>query len=160
MLFSRVRLFVIPGTIAHQAPLSKEFSRQEYWRGLPFPSPGDLPGCIHNIQQKTNSKIRVKVWLKSKQTDSTRYWGVGMQPLGTQSRVPCDNAGFTCHCWVNRRFISGAELSLLCKFLSKPSCTLGNAIKSSSLLLWKTPVCSSNMHFCVSCPLWKLKMWH
>ena len=27
----------------HQAPLSMEFSRQEYWRGLPFPSPGDLP---------------------------------------------------------------------------------------------------------------------
>ena len=30
-------------TIAHQAPLSVEFSRQEYWSGLPFPSPGDLP---------------------------------------------------------------------------------------------------------------------
>ena len=29
--------------IAHQAPLSMEFSRQEYWSGLPFPSPGDLP---------------------------------------------------------------------------------------------------------------------
>ena len=32
-----------PWTIAHQAPLSMEFSRQEYWRGSPFPSPGDLP---------------------------------------------------------------------------------------------------------------------
>ena len=31
-----------PLTIAHQAPLSKGFSRQEYWGGLPFPSPGDL----------------------------------------------------------------------------------------------------------------------
>ena len=30
-------------TVAHQAPLSLEFSRQEYWSGLPFPSPGDLP---------------------------------------------------------------------------------------------------------------------
>ena len=29
--------------IAHQAPLSREFSRQEYWSGLPFPSPGGLP---------------------------------------------------------------------------------------------------------------------
>ena len=36
-------LFEIPWTIAHQAPLSMEFSRQEYWSGLPFPSPGDLP---------------------------------------------------------------------------------------------------------------------
>ena len=40
---SHVRLFVTPWTVAHQAPLSMGFSRQEYWSGLPFPSPGDLP---------------------------------------------------------------------------------------------------------------------
>ena len=40
---SRVRLFVIPWTVAYQAPQPMEFSRQEYWSGLPFPSPGDLP---------------------------------------------------------------------------------------------------------------------
>ena len=40
---SRVRLFVTPWTVAYQAPPSMEFSRQEYWSGLPFPSPGDLP---------------------------------------------------------------------------------------------------------------------
>ena len=34
---------VIPRTVAHQAPLSMEFSRQEHWSGLPFPSPGDFP---------------------------------------------------------------------------------------------------------------------
>ena len=34
---------VTPWTVAHQAPLSVGFSRQEYWSGLPFPSPGDLP---------------------------------------------------------------------------------------------------------------------
>ena len=32
-----------PRTVAHQAPLSMGFSRQEYWSGLPFPSPGNLP---------------------------------------------------------------------------------------------------------------------
>ena len=32
-----------PWTVAHQTPLSMEFSRQEYWSGWPFPSPGDLP---------------------------------------------------------------------------------------------------------------------
>ena len=42
--FSHVSLFAIPCTIARQAPLSMGFSRQEYWSGLPFPSPGDLPG--------------------------------------------------------------------------------------------------------------------
>ena len=40
---SRVRLFVTPWTVAYQVPQSMEFSRQEYWSGLPFPSPGDLP---------------------------------------------------------------------------------------------------------------------
>ena len=35
--------FVAPWTLAGQAPLSMDFSRQEYWSGLPFPSPGDLP---------------------------------------------------------------------------------------------------------------------
>ena len=34
---------VTPRAVAHQAPLSMGFSRQEYWRGLQFPSPGDLP---------------------------------------------------------------------------------------------------------------------
>ena len=39
---SHVRLFVTPWTVAHQAPPLMGFSRQEYWSGLPFPSPGDL----------------------------------------------------------------------------------------------------------------------
>ena len=42
-LLSCVRLFAIPWTISYQAPPSMKFSRQEYWSGLPFPSPGDLP---------------------------------------------------------------------------------------------------------------------
>ena len=41
-LLSRVRLFATPWTVAHQAPPLMGFSRQEYWSGLPFPSPGDL----------------------------------------------------------------------------------------------------------------------
>ena len=41
--FSSVRLFAIPWTVVYQASLSMGFSRQEYWSGLPFPSPGDLP---------------------------------------------------------------------------------------------------------------------
>ena len=35
--------FATPWTVAHQPPLSTGFSRQEYWSGLPFPAPGDLP---------------------------------------------------------------------------------------------------------------------
>ena len=47
--FSRVQLFMNPWTAACQAPLSMGFSRQEYWSGLPFPTPGNLldPGIEH-----------------------------------------------------------------------------------------------------------------
>ena len=41
-LLSCVQLFGTPWTVAHQAPLSMGFPRQEYWSGLPFPSPGYL----------------------------------------------------------------------------------------------------------------------
>ena len=44
-LLSRVQLFATPWTVAYQAPLCMGFSRQEYWSGLPFASPGDLPNA-------------------------------------------------------------------------------------------------------------------
>ena len=40
-VLSHVRLFATPWTVAHQAPLSMEFSQQDYWSGLPFPPPGE-----------------------------------------------------------------------------------------------------------------------
>ena len=55
-LLSHIRLFATPWTVAYQAPLSMGFSRQQYWSGLPFPSPGDLPnqgsnrGLLHGRQ--------------------------------------------------------------------------------------------------------------
>ena len=42
-LLSHTRLFATPWTEAHQGPLSMGYPRQEYWSGLPFPPPGDLP---------------------------------------------------------------------------------------------------------------------
>ena len=42
-LLSHARLFATPWTVAYQAPPSMGFSRQEYWSGVPLPSPGDLP---------------------------------------------------------------------------------------------------------------------
>ena len=42
-MLSHVRLLATPWTIACQSPLSMGFSRREYWSGLPFPAPGDLP---------------------------------------------------------------------------------------------------------------------
>ena len=54
--------FVIPWTVAHRVPLSMEFLSQEYWSGLPFASPGDLPnqgiqGARFNRLQVKDSKI-------------------------------------------------------------------------------------------------------
>ena len=42
-MLSHVQLFAAPWTVAYQASLSVEFSKQEYWSGVPFPTPGDLP---------------------------------------------------------------------------------------------------------------------
>ena len=42
-MLSPVQHFETPWCVAHQAPLSVRFPRQEYWSGLPFPPPGDLP---------------------------------------------------------------------------------------------------------------------
>ena len=41
-MLSRVQLFVTPRIVAHQAPLSMKFCRQEYWSGLPFPAPAPV----------------------------------------------------------------------------------------------------------------------
>ena len=55
--FSRVRLFMTPQTVACQAPLSAEFSRQEYWSGFPFPPPRDLPKrcLLHLLHRQVDS---------------------------------------------------------------------------------------------------------
>ena len=60
--FSRAGLFATPSTAAHQAPPSMEFSRQEYWSGLPFPSlllTIDDPILAHHYHPKSMVHIRV-----------------------------------------------------------------------------------------------------
>ena len=86
---SHVRLFSTPWTIVYQVPLSMGFFRQEYWNGLPFPSPTDLrdpgiqlisPGLqAGSLSAKPKRKIRkVKVVRRSIMSDS-------LQPHGLQS---------------------------------------------------------------------------
>ena len=50
---SRVRLFATPWTVACQAPLSMEFFGPDYWSGLLFPSPGDLPNPRIKLKSPT-----------------------------------------------------------------------------------------------------------
>ena len=81
---SRVRLFATPWTVAYQASPSMGFSRQEYWSGLPFPSPGDLPNpgsefknhfpCLLlfdlwwvNLQNSVSATMKWRQWQLCKQ---------------------------------------------------------------------------------------------
>ena len=70
--FSCVQLCETPWTAAYQAPPSMGFSRQEYWSGLPFPSPEDLPDQgikprfpalqaeFYHLSHQRKGKVRVK----------------------------------------------------------------------------------------------------
>ena len=72
--FSCVWLFATLWTVAHQASLSMGFSRQEYWNGFPFPSPGDLPNS--GIKPKSSSSPALQVdslWLSHR--GSSTYYG-------------------------------------------------------------------------------------
>ena len=68
-MLSRVRFFATPWTVAHQAPLPMGFSRQEYWSGLPLPSPEDLldPGMepTSPVLQEVGLLGGNQVWLRS-----------------------------------------------------------------------------------------------
>ena len=59
---SRVLLFATPWTAAYQGPLSTGFSRQEYWSGLPFLSPGDLPNSGIELQVSCIAVRRFTIW--------------------------------------------------------------------------------------------------
>ena len=58
----RVRLFAIPRIVACQAPLSMEFSRQEYWSRFPFPSPGDLPNPVIESEALVSPALAGRGW--------------------------------------------------------------------------------------------------
>ena len=55
--FSRVRLLATPWTAAHQAPLSMGFARQEYWSGVPLPSPSKVPRGVKFIETETRIMV-------------------------------------------------------------------------------------------------------
>ena len=69
--FSHVQLFVTPWTVAHQAPLSIKFSRQEYWSVLPFPSSG-----IRKIIPRDLVKFQSPLQIPS-------HWGLGIQQMNS-----------------------------------------------------------------------------
>ena len=71
-VLSHVWLFATPWTVAHQAPLSMKFSRQEYWSGLPFSSPGDIP----DPGDQTRQWKRLNSWYTHHGQTSNALWEV------------------------------------------------------------------------------------
>ena len=86
-MLSHVQLFVTPWMIAHQAPLAMEFSRQEYWRGLPFPTPGIFP--TQGVNQYFLGFLHLMHW----QTDS-----LPLYHLAVVITVSLDNLGLPLAC--------------------------------------------------------------
>ena len=119
---SHVQHFATPWTVAYQAPLSMGFSRQEYWSGLPFPSPGDLPdsgtesrspvlqadslpseplgkppevSIVHICSGEVN---------RAKLEDEISLFCTKLFP-GLTSEVLCDGNWLFC-CWASRLYVS------------------------------------------------------
>ena len=88
---SHVWLFVTLWSVACQAPLSLGFSRQEYWSGLPFPSPGDLPNPGIKPISPASPALQVDSW----PTEPCE------KPIGLNSwlQIPC-----TCYCCCRDRY--------------------------------------------------------
>ena len=90
---SPIRLFMTRYTLAYQAPPSMEFARQEYWSGLPFPSPGDLPDpgielglphcrqTLYHLSHLGSLKFTLKMKKVGKNTRSFWY---------DLNQIPCD----------------------------------------------------------------------
>ena len=68
----KVIRIMIPWTVVCQDPLSMEFSRQEYWNGLPFPSPGDLPNPGIELKSPVSPALQAD-FLLSEPPDATLF---------------------------------------------------------------------------------------
>ena len=88
-LLSRALLFVTLWTIARQAPLSMEFSRQEFWSGLAFPPPGDPPdpGIRTQVSCVTGRFLTIWVSDKATPTKAPLMWGLPEQSRASGSWV-------------------------------------------------------------------------
>ena len=94
---SRVQFFITSWTVAHQAPLSTEFSRQEYWSELPLPSPGDLPKPEiepGSPALQADSLLSEPIYMSS---SSVQFSSVAQSCLTVCDPMDCSTPGFPAH---------------------------------------------------------------
>ena len=90
-VLSHVQLFAAPRTVAHQTPLSMEFSRQEYWSRLPFPSPGDFPNPEIELMSPVSPTLAGEFFTTSatwKALATKDHWDSNPYPFKLQCLLP------------------------------------------------------------------------
>ena len=144
-------LFVMPWTTAHLAPLSMEFSRQEYWSGLPFSSPGDLPDAGIEPQSPVLQAVSGTVggsftdWatrelldtVKVKVKSFSRVWLFGtLWTVAYQAPPTMDSPGKSTGVGCRLPFIKFQNITFLLPYLSfKHWNVLGLSLKPSIVYL-------------------------
>ena len=87
---SRVRLLATPGTAAYQAPLSMGFSRQEYWNGVPLPSPSStVRGCNYLLAQEVEGLMHL-AFAGAVHLESSTAYGLLRLAVGSLTWGLCD----------------------------------------------------------------------
>ena len=136
-----VRIFVTPWTVAHQASLFMEFPKQEYWSGLPFPSPWCLPTERSNLCLLHCRQIFKHLIHQGSHTNTLRSCTTMCNPMH------CSLPGSSTHGILQPRTLEWVALSF-----SRGSCNPG--IKPTSLMspalqsrfFTSVPVCSANSY--------------
>ena len=166
LVIQRLWLSVAPQTGAHQTPLSMGFSRQEYWSGLPFPPPGDLP----NLGIKPRSLALQADSFPSEPPGNSAKWDLkkkgGHESVGIflssrmcpwesstedSESLPLLGLGAACCLWSHiQRLDRGQEEP------SGSSCVLEDEgrerqgwiwpVESHHMLLWSMSVCLKNLY--------------
>ena len=130
--FNRVQLSEMPWTVAHQAPLSMGFSRQEYWSGLPFPSPGDLPDPGIKPESPTAPAL---------QADSLLLSHRGSRTGGRNGKLSGENQKTFWQDFIWR--FGNTNEKRLCSYLSRQA--LDSTLKGKQSLCWISEWVSSRL---------------
>ena len=129
--FSCVHLFVTLWTAAHQAPLSMRFFRQDYWSGLPFPTPGDLP----NPGMEPTNILKRERELSWSQTEHRNWWRSSRVDFLSQFWLFSDSGRTSS--WATKGsnwIIFPQRVGSLCSFISVSNANLGRAAKIYTLV--------------------------